>query len=228
MTALASEVLASIDLGAPPVSEVLRHLGYPAGASPGAGIAARIEAVGAEAASALRPSGAYAIHPVSRQTARQIAVAGVTLRGDVARFLGSVDRLAVVVATAGPAVSALSQRYAAEGDTLSAWIADATGSWGAEAAADAVTERATADIGAGEAATLRYSPGYCGMSIREQQALFGLVDAAAAGIELLPSMLMQPLKSVSGIVGIGSADALAAQPVSPCEVCGRVGCHMRR
>ena len=97
------------------------------------------------------------------------------------------------------------------------------------AAADAVTGRVGAHAGPGEAVTLRYSPGYCGMAITQQRVLFGLVDAEAAGITLLPSMLMRPLKSVSGIVGLGAmAGPGAAAPVSPCDACARIGCHMRR
>ncbi len=147
----------------------------------------------------------------------------------MARFVGTVDRIAVVVATAGPELSKLADGYAAEGDSLGAWIADAVGSWAAEAAADAVTERIGAHAAPGEAVTLRYSPGYCGMAMTQQAVLFGLVDAAAAGITLLPSMLMQPLKSVSGIVGIGpTAGPGAIAATSPCDACGRVNCPMRR
>jgi hypothetical protein len=67
------------------------------------------------------------------------------------------------------------------------------------------------------------------MSIAQQRVLFGLVDAEAVGIALLPSMLMQPLKSVSGIVGFGPVTGLnTVAPGTPCDTCGRIDCHMRR
>jgi cytochrome c551/c552 len=226
---LVAEVCADLALRHPPADEVRRHLGYPAQAVPPARIADRIEAVTVAAAAALRPRGAFAIHAVTGQTPHRLHLAGATIRGDVARFVGTVDRVAIVVATVGPDLSKLADRYAAEGDTLGAWIADADGSWAAEAAADEVAERVRAHAGPGETVTLRYSPGYCGMAMTQQAVLFGLVDAAAAGVTLLPSMLMQPLKSVSGIVGIGYAagpDAVAS--TSPCDACGRVNCPMRR
>jgi hypothetical protein len=47
-------------------------------------------------------------------------------------------------------------------------------------------------------------------------------------VKFLPSMLMQPLKSVSGIVGIGPVGEQGAVVSSPCEACHRLGCHMRR
>jgi len=231
---LATAVCTDLAIGRPPAEEVRRHLGYPADALPKARIAERIEAVAAEAEGALRPRGVYAVYAVEAQTPRRIQVAGVAIRGDVARFVGTVDKVGVVVATAGAGVSELSERYARDGDSLDAWIADAIGSWAAEAAADAVTDRLSAHAGtgqapAGEAVTLRYSPGYCGMSMAQQRVLFGLVDAEAVGVALLPSMLMRPLKSVSGIVGFGPVARLnAVAPGTPCDTCGRLDCHMRR
>ena len=62
----------------------------------------------------------------------------------------------------------------------------------------------------------------------QQRVLFGLVDAEAVGIALLPSMLMRPLKSVSGIVGFGAAGSRCGRPWTPCDACDRIGCHMRR
>ncbi len=146
-----------------------------------------------------------------------------------AEFLGTIDRIAVVVATAGAGISELSERYGSEGDSLGAWIADAIGSWAAEAAADATTDRLATQLRPGESVTLRYSPGYCGMAMDQQRVLFGLVDAQAVGISLLSSLLMQPLKSISGIVGLGSqAGTGTFAPSSPCDACDRIGCHMRR
>ena len=225
---LAVEVCRDLPIDRPPADEVLRHLGYPASAAPKAGVAKRIEALMPEIRAALRPSGVAAVYHVAARSPRRIVVGDVTIRGEVARFVGDVERVAVVVATAGRTITDLADAHNAAGDSLAAWIADAVGSWGAEAAANAVTERLGGLLGSGEALTLRYSPGYCGMSMSQQAVLFGLVDASVVGVELLPSMLMQPLKSVSGVVGIGRADALAAAPRSPCEVCQRLGCHMRR
>jgi hypothetical protein len=224
----AAEVCPNLTIGRPPSDEIRRHLGYPARTAPRQQIADRIEAVVDEAAPMLRPCGTYAVHRVTARSPRRIVVGDVVIRGEVARFVGAVDRVGVVVATAGAAITDLAARYGRDGDPLAAWIADAVGSWAAEAAADAVTERLRALAGPGEAVTLRYSPGYCGMAMTQQTVLFGLVDAVAAGVVLLPSMLMQPLKSVSGIVGIGRVEELAQAPSSPCAACHRLGCHMRR
>lgn len=53
--------------------------------------------------------------------------------------------------------------------------------------------------------TNRYSPGYCGWHVSEQQKLFSLFPVASpCGIQLTDSSLMIPIKSVSGIIGVGS------------------------
>jgi hypothetical protein len=226
---LVTEVCTDLSIGCAPEAEIRRYLGYPETAEPNARIAARVEDVGEAAADVLRPRGVYAVYAVEARTPRRIEVGGVVIRGEVVRFVGPVDRIAVAVATVGAGISELSERYGRDGDLLAAWIADAIGSWAADAAADAVTDRLGAHARPGETVTLRYSPGYCGMAITQQSVLFELVDADAAGVTLLPSMLMQPLKSVSGIVGFGPGPGPdAVGPVSPCDACARIGCHMRR
>lgn len=50
----------------------------------------------------------------------------------------------------------------------------------------------------------RYSPGYCEWSVAEQAYLFDLLPDNFCGISLSDSFLMDPIKSVSGIIGIGA------------------------
>ena len=133
--------------------------------------------------------------------------------------------MAVFAATVGEEISHLATTKI--GDAFSAWVVDAAGSWAAEAAADALMLRIRPHLSDGEELTLRYSPGYCGMGIGQQQKLFQLVRADAIGVTLMPSMLMHPLKSISGLVGLAPKEAVNLHR-SPCDVCARVGCHMRR
>jgi len=72
--------------------------------------------------------------------------------------------------------------------------------------------------------TNRYSPGYCGWDIKEQANLFGLLPEKFCGIRLSDSMLMKPIKSVSGIIGIGR-DVNYDQYT--CSYCRDVNCLYR-
>lgn len=50
---------------------------------------------------------------------------------------------------------------------------------------------------------LRYSPGYCGWNLTGQKALFAALDAGEIGVTLTDSCLMEPLKSISGVIVLG-------------------------
>jgi len=50
---------------------------------------------------------------------------------------------------------------------------------------------------------LRFSPGYCGWHITAQRKLFGFLQPEMIGIRLRESFLMEPLKSISGVIVTG-------------------------
>ena len=77
-------------------------------------------------------------------------------------------------------------------------------------------------------AALRYSPGYCGWHISGQKKLFEFLEPERIGIKLRPSFLMEPLKSVSGVVLAGSRDIHEFVPSYPsCESCETYSCRDR-
>jgi hypothetical protein len=53
---------------------------------------------------------------------------------------------------------------------------------------------------------MRFSPGYCGWHIGAQKNLFGFLKPQEIGITLNESLLMQPLKSISGVIISGRKD----------------------
>ena len=105
------------------------------------------------------------------------------------------------------------------------FILDALGSVAADACADALAERVRCELAAwGWKSTNRFSPGYCSWPTADQAALFALLPKAPAGVDLSASALMHPIKSVSGIIGIGPE--VTYQPY-PCSFCGMTACHQR-
>jgi hypothetical protein len=181
----------------------------------------------AEAASELKPRGTYSLYSVTARSERTLSLGGVTIQGQVGRFLAGTTRVAAFLVTAGSELTELRERRPRTSDPLRDWVLDAIGSWAAEAAAEALMLRLAAELGPDEALTLRYSPGYCGMDLQEQRAIFELVQAESIGVSLLASCLMQPIKSISGLVGLGPRSAIVAER-SPCDRCPELGCHMRR
>ena len=77
-------------------------------------------------------------------------------------------------------------------------------------------------------AGLRYSPGYCGWHISGQKKLFEFLRPERIGVSLRDSFLMQPLKSVSGVVIVGPPD-LHDIPMSypACSQCKTRPCRDR-
>jgi hypothetical protein len=121
--------------------------------------------------------------------------------------------------------SALEERVRAAFDAaelLDAVLLDAAGSVACEAACD-LLQAAVCPQGTSE----RYSPGYCHWSVQGQRHMFSLVEPDRVGVELLASMLMRPLKSVTGVVVRASAETLRV-PVEVCARCDARGCTRRQ
>jgi len=76
---------------------------------------------------------------------------------------------------------------------------------------------------------LRFSPGYCDWPVTEQKKLFELLEPQKAGIELTESCLMQPRKSISGVIPLFPADNGHEQgDYNPCWECEKLDCTARR
>ena len=115
------------------------------------------------------------------------------------------DSLAIFLCTAGEEIGIRSRKAMQERDLLRGYIYDVVGSEVVEAAADLMqNELEKAVIFSGKKITNRYSPGYCGWDVAEQHKLFQLVPDNFCGIRLTESALMDPVKSVSGIIGAGT------------------------
>jgi len=225
--ALATEVCPDLWLAPPTPAEIHRYLGYPPDATPAGHIELRIFRIVKEALPCLRPRGTYSLYAVSRRTARSLKLDETTISGNIGDFLGQAGRVAVFVVTVGEEISDLAEFAAKNGDAFAALVLDATGSWAAESAADALMVHIRRHLQDQEELTLRYSPGYCGMEMTQQRKLFQIVQADSVGVRLLPSLLMHPLKSISGIVGLAPKETIGSYH-SPCDLCPEVGCHMRR
>ena len=80
-------------------------------------------------------------------------------------------------------------------------------------------------ISGGKKITNRYSPGYCGWDVAEQHKLFQLIPDNFCGVRLNESSLMNPEKSVSGIIGIG--ENVKYNPYT-CRICDMKDCIYRK
>ena len=140
-------------------------------------------------------------------------VASITARGD-GRW--------VFVVTIGPALETRVQALFDGAEFLDAVLLDAAGSAAAEATCDRLQETLCR-----EGNCERYSPGYCGWSMQGQKSLFALLEPERLGVELLDTMLMRPLKSVTGVVVRAPRETLRVDPIV-CAGCDARGCSRRQ
>jgi hypothetical protein len=118
--------------------------------------------------------------------------------------LKKTESVAVFVCTAGEEIGQRSREAMMGGDPLKGFILDTIGSMIVDATADQMQDELSVTVHqSGQTITNRYSPGYCGWSVGEQHKLFQLLPDNFCGIRLTESALMDPVKSASGIIGIG-------------------------
>jgi hypothetical protein len=118
--------------------------------------------------------------------------------------LKKATQAALFVCTAGSGITELSKQKISEGDELMAYVLDVIGSVTVEKAAGEIQKTILEEAQLAELSTTDpFSPGYCNWSVAEQHKLFSLLPAQICGISLSDYALMYPVKSVSGITGIG-------------------------
>ena len=144
----------------------------------------------------------------------------------IERQLRDAEAYALFIATAGRAYENYLQQLKDKGDMVRTFIADALGSVIAEHCADRMEEHVQETIDKLHwHHTNRFSPGYCGWDVAQQQLLFPLFGGQTCGVTLSDSSLMLPIKSVSGIIGLG---AVVRKLEYSCGLCTMQQCYKRK
>ncbi|MCX8011359.1 MAG: methionine synthase [Ignavibacteria bacterium] len=144
----------------------------------------------------------------------------------ITKRLQHSETLAVFVTTAGEKLEKWSKELMSHSDMLKGFIVDSIGSEVAELAADWLERKLSELIQPkGWKITNRYSPGYCEWLVKEQHKLFSLLPQNFCGIQLTESALMLPIKSVSGIIGLGKN---VKQEDYQCSICDLEDCIRRK
>jgi hypothetical protein len=144
----------------------------------------------------------------------------------VTSFLRKSIAVILFSVTCGDKVEALSRQLMKNGHGLEGLIVDLIGSELAESITGYLHNYIKEKLaGTGFGVTNRFSPGYCNWPVSDQQKLFSLLKGNNCGIELTPSSLMLPVKSVSGIFGIGADLKRIAYK---CMICNDEKCILRK
>ena len=196
--------------------EVYEQMGYH-DAEPDAVTKAELTQIISEVSQWLRPQFSYFV--VSVQPTFDMG-------NIILRQLRGSEAYALFVCTAGVEYEAYQQRLKEQGDMVRVFIADALGSVIAEKCADQMEIALQESIDKlGWKHTNRFSPGYCGWHVSQQQMLFPLFQEHTCGVTLTDSSLMVPIKSVSGIIGLG---ANVRKLDYTCGLCDFKQCYKRK
>lgn len=123
---------------------------------------------------------------------------------EIAEQLERAERVAPFMGTVGEGYEQLHRLYTDQDEPLLIYTLDAAGSELAERIAGRIERIIGAQAKAnGLTISNRYSPGYCGWKVAEQHDLFSLLPKDFCGITLSSSAMMRPIKSVSGVIGLG-------------------------
>ncbi len=152
--------------------------------------------------------------------------ATLAMGGVITKQLKSSSSLAIYVSTAGPGMELWSSQLMAEGELMHGFVVDTIASELVERASEWLEERIAESVKPiGWSLTNRYSPGYCDWPVSDQHNLFSLLPSGFCGISLTPSALMVPVKSLSGVIGVGKGVKRGAYQ---CSICEMKDCYRRR
>lgn len=114
------------------------------------------------------------------------------------------ERIAFFVCTAGKTICTKSKELMQTETMCLGYVYDVMGTFIVEAVGDKIQEILAQEVSNyGNNITNRYSPGYCQWNVCEQHKLFSIFPKGTCEVTLTPSGLMQPVKSISGIIGVG-------------------------
>ena len=210
-------------------AEIYEQMGY-GYAVPDADVQAETERMIQRVQKILRPRFCFFITKATLDTSNDTLTTGTAtmqIGKIISRQLRGSSAFVFFVATAGMEFEELQEQLKDEGDMVSISIADAMGSVIAEKTADCM-ERVLQDTlnPAGMKRTNRFSPGYCGWHVSQQHLLFShFPTPQPCGITLSDSSLMTPIKSVSGVIGIGTDVRYLDYT---CGLCDYKDCYKRR
>jgi len=217
----------------PAVEDVLRGQGIPPGTEIPENIAALADRAIEIFAELCEPIGI--VEDISIAQFREIhsGMGKNEMMTPVGQIFALADHLALFAITVGDAVSDKITGLFDVNEFALASLLDTAASEATERAGINVEQEYLEDMIVGavishESFIMRYSPGYCGWHISGQRKLFEYLQPEEIGISLTNSFLMQPIKSISGVMILGPARIHEFDMAYPfCDQCRDQGCRAR-
>jgi hypothetical protein len=158
--------------------------------------------------------------PVINSQRKAISLEDVTFHPGTTVFhdLKQSSALALFIVSAGSGISERITDLASIGDQIGSYIYDLLGSLVVMKSVDRLLEKVREVTDTPETCiTHPFSPGSCGWEIGEQIKLFSLFPAGYCGVSLTDTCLMTPVKSLSGMAGLGAGVERKGSLCSKCD-----------
>jgi hypothetical protein len=217
----------------PTEGAVLRAMGVPGGRDQGARVERLVAAALEEFQSEARPKGIVAEVDEDGFAAIYEGAGDNDSPSPLLKIFPRAEALTLFAVTLGASLSDRASALFDDGKAALGATLDAAASEGTELAGVYLDGMVLADArgdGGADAASriLRYSPGYCGWNLTGQRALFAALGPEEIGIHLTDSCLMEPVKSISGVMVMGPADIHRfTDDYSFCSACPTHDCRRR-
>ncbi|MBR1420461.1 MAG: methionine synthase [Selenomonadaceae bacterium] len=177
----------------------------------------------------ITPRGVWEIYDYDCET--QIVDNRIKLNGkSIGKHLATCEKLICLSATVGIEIETEITRRFSDGNYTSAILLDAAATSAIEQAADAVENSIKQKFSKdGFKTRWRFSPGYGDFPLEDQPQIFELSCASKIGICLTESMMLEPRKSITALVGLyRSSEKIMGQASRLCEICSKIDCYARR
>jgi hypothetical protein len=206
-------------------------MGVPADGAPSEQVTELLRSALEELQALAAPRGLF--EDVARETFERLYAGHGERPTPLAVVFPKAELLTLFVVTLGEELSSRVRLLFDEGELALGAMLDAAASETTERAAvyleRAVERRALCDgLARPGARALRYSPGYCGWDITGPRALFDALGPGEIGVRLLESCLMEPLKTISGVIVTGPREIHEfGHTFSCCSECSTRECRDR-
>lgn len=210
----------------PDIEEALRYAGVPS--PPPEGLRREMEAVAASLTAAVRPRWRWRLFALEHTAAGpSIPALSLTLPGrTAAKMLADCTQAVVLACTLGAGFDARLRAEQAR-DMARAVLLDGCGSALVEAGCDRAEEELARRL-PGRFFTDRFSPGYGDLPLALQRPLCAALDTPRTlGLHVTESLLLNPAKSVTAILGVSDRPQMAR--IRGCRYCAMSRtCQLRK
>jgi cobalamin-dependent methionine synthase I len=143
-------------------------------------------------------------------------------------YLHCLEQVVLCLVSIGGGLEAKVEQYKQAGDLSRALILDTYGSAAAEATADVAEELICRELdGRGLKYSRRFSPGYSGWNVAEQEWILPILEGEKLGVRLTEGLMMIPRKSITFAVTYGDT-VVSLHDEDMCDVCDMLKCRFKR